>query len=213
MKTALAILALLGLAGCAGNQARPEGESSPAVPVVTKSEGAIFSSNQQLSLFEDIRARQVGDVLTIILVERTIAKKSASTSSNKDSAVDLAVPGFFGKPIPEAGVSIEAGRTFTGGGDAAQSNQLDGKLTVTVVERLANGNLRVQGEKQLELNQGDETVRLTGIVRPADIAPDNTVLSSRVADAHIIYAGSGALADSNASGWLTRIFGSPWFPF
>jgi flagellar L-ring protein precursor FlgH len=90
---------------------------------------------------------------------------------------------------------------------------LDGSITVTVAERLPNGNLRVQGEKRITINQGEEYIRLEGIVRPVDIGPENTVPSTQVADAAITYSGRGNLAATNRPGWLTRFFNSPWFPF
>jgi flagellar L-ring protein precursor FlgH len=195
-------------------EVRREPTQQPIAPVSKPTAGSIFApGNGQLSLFSDNRARQVGDIITVILVEKTAAKKSASTSTTKDQGVDIGVPSLAGYELSRFQASIEAGREFTGGGDTAQSNQLDGTVTVTVVERLSNGNLRIAGEKQLQINQGDETVRVAGIVRPSDISTDNSVLSSRVADAQITYKGTGALADSNAPGWVSRILNSEWFPF
>ena len=214
MKHLFALMALLSLAGCATTAATlPPAAPVPAAIVAPKTEGAIYQPAHDFSLFADTRARQVGDILTVVLVEKTAAKKSAATTSNKDSSADIAVPKILGYDIMRGEASIDASRKFTGGGDASQSNSLDGNITVTVIERLANGNLRVQGEKQLTIDQGDEMVRLTGIVRPTDIAPDNSVPSSRVAEAKISYVGRGALADSNAQGWLSRILNSAWWPF
>ena len=214
MKPLLALLAVVALSGCAVNAAKlPPAPPIPAAVVAPKTEGAIYQPAHDFSLFADTRARQVGDIITVVLVEKTAAKKSAATTANKDSTADIAVPKIIGYDIARGEASIDASRKFTGGGDASQSNSLDGNITVTVIERLANGNLRVQGEKQLTINQGDEMVRLTGVIRPADIAPDNSVLSSRVADAKISYVGKGALADSNAQGWLSRILNSAWWPF
>jgi len=109
--------------------------------------------------------------------------------------------------------SIASDREFNGTGDASQSNSLNGRVTVTVSDVLPNGYLVVQGEKRLSLNQGSEHIRFSGIVRPADIKSDNTVKSTSVANAQIIYGGSGSLADSSKPGWLTRIFNSPLWPF
>jgi len=214
MHRVLALLVAAAVTGCATTAPKlPPMQPIPAAVVAPKTEGAIYQPTHEFSLFADTRARQVGDILTIVLTEKTTAKKSAATTANKDANADIAVPKIIGYDIARGEASIDASRKFTGGGDSSQSNQLDGNVTVTVVERLANGNLRVQGEKQLTINQGDELVRLTGIVRPADIAPDNSVLSSRVADAKISYVGKGALADSNAQGWLSRILNSAWWPF
>lgn len=214
-KLPFAALALLALAGCAGTGGpRDKGPAETAiVPPPPPTPGAIYRSGRELSLFADTRARQVGDILTVVLVEKTQAKKSATTTAAKDNTANIAVPSIVGYNLTRGQASIDAARKFSGGGDSSQSNQLDGNITVTVVEVLANGNLRIAGDKRVRINQGDETVRLTGLVRPADIATDNTVLSSRVANAQIAYSGSGTLADSNAPGWLSRILNSAWWPF
>ena len=94
-----------------------------------------------------------------------------------------------------------------------QSNLLEGDITVTVVEVLPNGYLMVRGEKRIGINQGNEYIRLSGIVRPIDIDSTNTILSTRLADPTIIYVGDGVLADSNEMGWLSRFFVSGLFPF
>ncbi len=102
---------------------------------------------------------------------------------------------------------------FKGEADSQQSNSLTGSVTVTVVEVQANGNLVVQGEKWVTINQGDEYIRLRGIVRPSDINPDNTISSKRVANAQIQYSGEGTIANANEQGWLAKFFNSPWMPF
>lgn len=187
-------------------------------PVAQPTAGAIYNAGTGFALFEDTKARVAGDLLTVMLVEKTQAKKNASTSTSKDVSVDIANPTLLGRGLSVGGTGVgafglEGSRGFDGKGDSSQSNQLSGSVTVTVVERLPNGNLVVVGEKNLELNQGSERVRLSGVVRPVDIKPDNTITSDRVADARIEYVGRGALADANAQGWLSRFFTSPWFPF
>ncbi len=123
-----------------------------------------------------------------------------------------------GRPITSGGLPLfdnEMSResSFDGASDSSQSNRLDGSITVTVAERLPNGNLLVRGEKRITINQGEEFIRVQGIVRPVDIGPANSVASTKVADARITYSGRGTLADSNRPGWLSRFFNSPWFPF
>jgi flagellar L-ring protein precursor FlgH len=108
---------------------------------------------------------------------------------------------------------LQSSKAFKGKGKTDQSNQLNGAISVTVVEVLPNGNLKIRGEKRVTLNQGDEFVRLSGIVRPVDITPANTILSDRIADATFMYTGEGALADSSTKGWLSRVLNSAWFPF
>lgn len=194
----------------------------PAEPVMLpeqpKTPGAIFSLGNQVELFSDIKARRVGDIITIKLVEKTAARKSSSTSTNKDTSVDNANPTLFGIELTRNGIpglTQEVGGTqaFSGDGASAQSNELEGDITVTVAQRLPNGNLLVRGEKWLTLNQGQEFVRISGIVRPYDIGTDNTVASNKVANARIIYSGKGALADANRPGWLARFFSRPLMPF
>ena len=110
-------------------------------------------------------------------------------------------------------MSAESSNTLAGKGDAAANNVFTGSITVTVIEVLPNGNLLVSGEKLVAINQGEEFIRLTGLVRVDDINRFNQVSSQNIADARISYAGSGVLNDSNSAGWLTRFFASPWMPF
>ncbi len=191
----------------------------PAQPVPPEqNNGAIFQVSQGGGLFGDNKAHRVGDILTVRLVERTQARKSANTSTSKESNVEMPGPTLFGRGVTSGGTpilnsNIEASRDFDGQGASAQSNQLDGLITVTVAEVLTNGNLVIQGEKWMQLNQGEEFVRVRGMVRPVDIRSDNTVLSTQIANAQVAYGGSGTLADSNRPGWMTRFFNSPIWPF
>lgn len=226
------IAAALASAGCSTSPAKLASEGFEPVrpPFVTPpppQQGAIFQAGHNIALYEDTRARRVGDILTIELVERTNATKQASTSTSKDTSIDIANPRLFGRdlrfdlPRPfssskrnatlETGVS--SSNAFDGEGDSAQSNSLTGNITVTVAEVLPNGNLLVQGQKRVTINQGDEFVRFSGIVRPQDINPDNSVVSTKVANARIAYVGEGMLADANQQGWLGRFFNSKWWPF
>jgi flagellar L-ring protein precursor FlgH len=186
--------------------------------------GSIFASAggssgpRGLRLFEDGKARGVGDLLTIVLVENTRAKTNARTSVTKEAGVGMSAPTVFGQDITHHGkpllqAEIEGARDFAGAGDSAQSNQLAGNITVSVIEDLGNGNLRVAGEKRMRLNQGDELVQIQGLVRVADIGPDNRITSDRVGEAEIVYGGRGTLARSNAMGWLGRFFNSAAFPY
>jgi flagellar L-ring protein FlgH len=211
------------LQACAGapRQADPAaGDFAPVFPSAGFGEvaaGTIYNPAASFDLFMDLRARQVGDILTVLLVERTNASKESSTSTEKDTSVDTGIPVFAGKPITHNGndlhSELDSSNSFDGKADSSQSNRLDGSITVTVAGRLPNGNLLVRGEKQITINQGQEYVRLQGIVRPVDIGPQNTVPSTKIGDARITYSGKGALADANHPGWLARFFNSPWFPF
>lgn len=180
--------------------------------------GASAGHERGLRLFQDSKAREVGDLLTIVLVENTRARTNAKTAVTKESGLGLGAPTLFGQSVtyngrPVLQAEVEGTRDFAGTGDSAQSNQLNGNITVRVVEQLGNGNLRVAGQKQVRLNQGDELVQVQGIVRIADISSDNRITSDRVGAAQIVYGGRGTLARSNAMGWLGRFFNSAAFPY
>jgi len=198
---------------------RPQPEMLPPA-----TQGSIYQAGQEISLFQDVKARRVGDILTVVLVEQTSASKSADTSTSKKQAIELANPNLFGAPLsfnnpfnPDRDLTLDASiagaRNFTGAGDSNQSNKLVGNVTVTVAEVLSNGNLIVRGEKRVTINKGDEFIQFSGIVRPIDIGQDNTVLSTLVADAKISYTGTGEIDSANSTGWLARLFNSTWWPF
>ena len=174
--------------------------------------GGVFSA-ATVSLTSDARAFRVGDVVTVQLQETTQASKKAGTSFSKGSSASVAPITAFGRKIPQTGLSIGGDRSFTGDATSTQQNALTGAITVIVQEVLPNGLLRVAGEKRLQLNQGEEFVRLKGYLRAADIDNDNQVSSLRVANARIAYSGQGSLADANTPGWLTRFFTGPLMPF
>jgi flagellar L-ring protein FlgH len=171
-----------------------------------------------VDLFENPIARHVGDVVTIVLNEATNAQKSATTKTQKSTNDTLPGMSLFGSPVTIHGASVLSGTVndaskFDGEGNSAQSNSLTGYITTTVARVLPNGNLYIKGEKKIWINQGQENVVLSGVIRPVDLAPDNTISSSRVANARITYGGKGAINDANTSGWLSRFFNSPWTPF
>jgi flagellar L-ring protein precursor FlgH len=216
-------VALVGLllAGCATQPAREDAQWAATAPKETDTpplaDGSIYHDNRNMELFADSRAHRAGDILTIVLVESTQASKKASTSTGKTDKTALDAPTILGQGLSiggkSAGISLGGDRSFSGDGSSSQSNQLTGQITVTVAQRLTNGNLLVRGEKWLTINQGQELIRISGIVRPQDIGQDNSVASTRVADARISYTGRGSLADSNTQGWLSRFFNSKWMPF
>ena len=214
--------ALLGLAACSVLPVgtRPGDYPSAPAPLYTPAaatSGTIYQSARGLTLFEDVKARQVGDTVTIRLAESTQASKSASTDAKKDSTINTGAPKLLDGLLTENGAQSlltewTTAQKFGGKGSSSQSNSLNGNITVTVAEVYPNGNLLVRGEKWLTLNQGEEYVQIAGIVRPSDIGPDNSVASFKVADARITYSGTGAVADSNRPGILTRFFLKLW-PF
>jgi flagellar L-ring protein FlgH len=213
---------LLALALSACVTAPPEPDYSATLPEpapsAAQSNGAIYQAGHEVALFENSVARRVGDTLTVRLNERTNASKSSSTSTKKSTSVDIAGTTIAGRPVTAHGTdilsaSVDNSSKFDGEGDSSQSNRLEGDVTVTVAQRLANGNLLVRGQKWISINQGKEYVRIQGIVRPIDIDPDNSISSLKVADAMISYGGKGTLADANSPGLLARFFNLPFLPF
>jgi flagellar L-ring protein precursor FlgH len=178
----------------------------PPAPYVA--DGAIFrAANGYAPLTSGWRAASVGDVLTIQLVERTQAVKSSTSSTARNGGIGITPPTTGPLSLFDASdTKVGANATFDGKGAAAQSNQLSGEISVTVQAVYPNGTMLVRGHKLLTLNRGDENVEFSGLVRPADISPDNRVLSTRVADARIAYAGKGDVARASKPGWLSRFF-------
>jgi flagellar L-ring protein precursor FlgH len=161
-------------------------------------------------LLEDRRARSVGDIITVNLVERTSAQKNANASTDRTSNLSGGISAINSKlPLSGlSGLSAEAGTksAFEGKGAAAANNAFSGTITVTVIDVLANGNLLVSGEKMLTINQGNEFIRFSGVVNANNISASNTVQSTQVADARIEYRGSGFVEEANNAGWLHRVF-------
>ena len=221
---AVCCLALF-LAGCAvtPTPSRVEPQYRPAWPDVPKpvaaSPGSLFQASHSFSLFGDRRASQVGDVITIALQEQTRSSKSAETSFKKATDSEILNPTVFGSLIRGAAAtnglfnSAESKTEFSGAGASDQSNSLSGTITAVVAKVLPNGLLLVQGEKWLQLNRGEEYVRVSGLVRAEDISADNSISSQRLADARIAYSGTGSLAQANEAGWLTRFFTGTLNPF
>ncbi len=222
----LFLVCLLGAvlaAGCVSHPARKDAKDDDGLgwaqePVQPATNGAIYQVGREVDLFENSIARHIGDTVTIILNEATNAQKSATTKTSKSTNETLPGMSLFGSPVTIHGASVLSGTVndaskFAGEGNSAQSNSLTGYITVTVAKVLPNGNLYVKGEKKIWINQGQENVVLSGVIRPIDLAPDNTISSSKVANARITYGGKGAIADVNAQGWLSRFFNSPWTPF
>ena len=220
--TTLLLTSTVVLGGCAvlqEDQGRdftatwPEAEQAPET-----TPGAIYQQGTEVRLWQNVTARNVGDTLTIRLEESTHAEKSVTTNTSKTTEATMTGPTIFGRPVTVNGVPVLEGSmnndsSFNGNGASKQSNALDGALSVTVAKRFANGNLLVRGEKWIAINSGKEFVRMQGIVRPSDIAPDNSVVSWKVADAYISYGGQGTVANASKPGWFYRFFNSPHTPF
>ena len=214
----------IGLSACVTRPVVQPQEPSyrPVWPQITQpvsaSPGSLFSTSHNLELFNDLRARQIGDVVTINLQESTRSSKSAETSISKDTTNQLLNPRVFGNLVRGSGAtdilnSLESSTEFSGEGDSDQSNSLSGTITAVIADVLPNGLLLVQGEKWFQLNRGEEYVRVSGLLRPQDIGADNSVSSQRLADARIAYSGTGEIASANQVGWLSRFFLGSLNPF
>ncbi|MGE5492293.1 MAG: flagellar basal body L-ring protein FlgH [Actinomycetota bacterium] len=218
MRSLAAASCVLLLSACAVVPPQPPAVGGdvplPLAPTARRGQaGGVFVADTPWSLISDARVFRAGDVLTVVLQETTQASKKADTQFGKSSTANVLPLSVLGKTYHQAAISMDAQRDFSGSATSTQQNALQGAITVVVHEVLPNGLLRVQGEKSLYLNQGEEMIRVSGYVRAADIDTDNRVSSQRIANARIVYAGSGTLADANSPGWLTRFFTSPWMPF
>lgn len=202
----------LALGGCALPPPGPithQPMTARAAPVAEQATGAsLYSAATFRPLFEDQRARHVGDVLTITISESNSASKKSSEDASRKSSLSASVPTIAGLPfkaLQGLGASASSAYSFAGAGDAAMTNAFSGSITVTVVEELSNGNLVVSGEKQLAINHGNEFVRFSGVVAPRYIV-NNTVTSSHVAEARLEFKQDGALSSAQTQGWLARFF-------
>lgn len=215
-QAAFALLCAAGLVAFSAARAdarKPKGDpvyaptlSTPMAP--RPANGSIFQVDDGYApLTSGARAARVGDMLTIVLAERTQASKSNAAKTDHSGSISLTPPttgpASFFNPTD---IGASGGNTFNGKGEATQSNQLNGEISVTVAEVYPNGTMLVRGEKLLTLNRGDEHIRISGIVRDADITADNRVSSTRVADARITYTGKGEIARASRQGWLQRFF-------
>lgn len=177
-----------------------------------RASGAIYQTSRNFNFYGDTVALNVGDILMVTLEEKTKASKNADSKISKDNDLDLNSSSILGLDNLNLSTNASLGRDFEGKAEADQSNSLAGSITVTVTEVYPNGILRIRGEKWLSLTNGDEFIRLTGLVRPQDISPDNSVSSNRIADARIGYGGTGDFDQANRMGWLSQFFNSEWFP-
>lgn len=208
------------IGGCAHILQKPlvEGPTSaaPLQMAPVGSSGSLFMAGQAMNygyqpMFEDRRPRNVGDTLTILLQENVSASKSSSASANRNGSAGMgliAVPSKMNSWLGDgkADFDAEGKNDFSGKGGAAARNTFTGTITVTVNELMANGNLRVVGEKQIAINQGTEFIRFSGVVNPRTISGSNTVPSTQVADARIEYVGNGYINEAQTMGWLQRLF-------
>ncbi len=203
------------------------GRPQPRTPREGANPGSLFQAGGSRGLFDDGRASRVGDILTIELSENTEASWNISGSRSHSNELDVDNPNIFGAdvqfdapawlPLDEdadnnLGMDFSSTSDFQDSGSGSQDNSLTGEISVTVVEVLANGNMVVRGEKQINLSGNEEYIQVSGTVRPRDVGSDNVVESSRLANARIAYAGSEMMAQAGQRGWLGDFLGKVW-PF
>ncbi len=183
---------------------RPPTQTAPVV-----ANGSIYQASNIKPLFEDRRARHLGDTLTILLRETTTANTNTSAAVNRNSAINNNLT-TFSKLSPSVlrlfDAQYENAQTFSGDGTASNNNNFNGSITVTVIDVYPNGNLLVSGEKQVGVGNETQYVRFSGVVNPVFLTLDNTIESTKVADARIEYKGSGQASDATVMGWLARFF-------
>jgi flagellar L-ring protein precursor FlgH len=185
----------------------------PAAYPAPATTGSIYQASQYRPLFEDHRARLVGDTLTVQIVEKIAASQSANSTVDKTgelSAGITALPGVRLSHLAGANASATSGNTFAGKGATTSTNDFTGTITANVVGVLPNGHLIVAGEKQIGVNQHVDVLRFTGQVDPRSIQPGNTVPSAMIANVRVEHRGRGAMADAQQTGWLSRFFLSLW---
>lgn len=207
----LGMLALL--AGCAvvpeSIVQQPMTAKPQPVSTAQPNNGAIYQANAYRPLFEDRRARLIGDVITIAIAEKTSAGKAASSSGSKTGSINSSIPTIFGLPFKTLqGMSVSASSSGKNADSDVLSatNNFNSTLTVTVIDVLSNGNLVVSGEKQVALDKGVEYIRFSGVVNPDTIQSGNVVSSTQVADARIEYRTNSRIDKAAAMAWMARFF-------
>lgn len=218
---ALVALFAAALSGCATNTTPPTAIHQPmtvrpeARDYTGPINGAIYNIASARPLFEDRRARLVGDTLTINVAEKTAASKISENKASRSQSIAVDTPSIIGLPLKGLqGTALNAtdANSFDGKGQNTSTNDFTSTITVTVIEVYPNGNLLVSGEKQIGLKEGEEFIRFSGVVNPVYITSQNTVQSGQVADARIEYKANGFLDSAQVMGWLGRFFLS-FLPF
>ena len=226
----IVILLLAGLSGCAGAssqqaQSLPERYALPVAPRVAQAppEGTIYAASSGLDLYGDSRAKKVGDIVLVRIVETSKAAKEANTKTERESTVTGGVSSLFGletwladknSRFSPSLTELRAKLTndFEGKGKTDRKSNMLATISARVTDITTDGNLNIRGYQEVKVNNETQHIILSGIIRPQDVAQDNSVLSTHLADARIEYSGQGALGDKQQPGWLARALDSVW-PF
>ena len=191
---------------------------------VEKYEGSLWQENGHLcELFMNPKARRIGDIVTISIVESSSASNAADTNTSRSSSISASITNLLGlentASFPRGGgftpfgsVTGSTNNSFKGAGTTNRSGELAASITARVTGVLPNGNLKIFGKREITINNEQQYIALAGIVRSRDISPDNVILSTYISDAKIIYTGTGVIDDRQHPGWATRIFDAVW-PF
>ncbi|MDA8163831.1 MAG: flagellar basal body L-ring protein FlgH [Desulfobacteraceae bacterium] len=229
LSTTLVLALLLG--GCAAGGYRPPEASLPprydlpqvATHKVRPPEGSIFNADSGSDLYKDRRAAQVGDILLVKIVETSSGDKKAATTANRNSSVTGDVSGLLGfekwlanknSNFTPSSSALQAGlkNDFKGDAETKRADTVTATISARVIDVTPDGNLAIRGYREVRLNNETQYIVLSGLVRPDDISPDNSILSSNIADARIEYTGKGSLSDKQQPGWLARGLDMLW-PF
>ena len=224
MKHVILLLLVLLLGGCAVEKAdikTTSVEDQQPKPVADYSNGSIWQAGSG-SLTEDLKARRRGDIITIVISETASASKQANTGTSRDSSMSAGIPNLLG--LEKSGLlksnftdlakilNASTSSSFKGAGSTSRQENLNATITARVIDVMANGNLLIEGRRNIKVNEEDQIIVLEGTVRSRDIAQDNTVNSIYVADARISYSGRGIISDRQSPGWLMNILDKIW-PF
>lgn len=217
----IGILAI-GVGGCATSQAPLKITSTPQIEPVpprisppTPAEGSLWAPRTSANLYADLKARNVGDIVTINIVESARASKNATTKTARDSSLGASWSGVLAKLAGDwvgSEQTVDFKNEFDGKGETTRSSQLNAYITAQVIHMLPNGNLVIQGSRQVQVNNENQFINIRGVIRPVDISSNNIVLSTFIADATIELTGQGVISDKQRPGWLARILDWVW-PF
>jgi flagellar L-ring protein precursor FlgH len=217
---------LSGCATIAGKASAPppvgdiQGSQSEVYPLPEPSEGSLWADGSSTRLFGDLRAREVGDLVTVEISETPSAKLDANTKTSRDSSIEAGLTDLLGymKALEEKNKRIDRTSlfkanfkpSFDGKGSSDRSANVVASITARVVQVLPNGNLRISGKREVRVNNETQYITISGIIRPEDIQQNNVIQSTYIADARVEYSGKGVLADKQRPGWLMRILDHVW---
>jgi flagellar L-ring protein precursor FlgH len=215
----LIIASTLGLTACQGippkavvdfAETKPEVIATANAPQTRSSKGSLFQLASYRPAFEDSRARSLGDIVTVQIVESLAASQVSKSTVNRNTSIDTAItpplPGIIGPDLKNLEMAAKTNNDFSGKGGTEAANTFSGSISTTVIEVLPNGNLVVAGEKQIGVNQNVDVMRFTGTVNPRMLQPNNIISSLQVANVRVESKGRGAQGEAQTVGWLSRFF-------